>query len=270
MCNQMIARKIALTLAVLLGLFGRSEDGLASGDTATFPDLRTAPARLFHHSAGQPYTNPGPVIPRDSASLQITTDGPFDSSTSRVAGGQLAHLWQGVERGVLADMAALALCRATDEACSPAIRVLRNIIAEGRSRDGLARLGVINRSINLAIKPTTVPYVWHSSLEALSTGEGDCKDYAVAKYVAILEAGFAEQDVKLVIVHDTVVNQDHVVVTVRFNGDWMVLDNRWLALVRDVDFPRSIPLYVLDENGVRRFSQQRARSNSPAQTTDPP
>jgi hypothetical protein len=40
------------------------------------------------------------------------------------------------------------------------------------------------------------------------------------------------------------------------DGNWVVLDNRWLALVRDVNIRRVIPLFVLDEAGVGRNSLQ--------------
>ena len=156
-------------------------------------------------------------------------------------------------------MARLALCRAQESTCSKAARALRTIVQEARSRDGLARVGCINRAINLAIKPAVDPYVWQSALETLSAGSGDCKNYAVAKYLALREVGFAEDDVKLVIVRDILARQDHAIITIRLNGDWLVLDNRWLALVHDFELRRAEPLYILDAYGVRRFGQQQAR-----------
>jgi hypothetical protein len=83
---------------------------------------------------------------------------------------------------------------------------------------------------------------------ALSATEGDCKDFAFVKYPAVLQAGFADQDVKPMIVRDALANQNHVIVTVRLNGVWIVLDNRWLALVHDIQLRRTFPLYVLDGN----------------------
>ena len=34
------------------------------------------------------------------------------------------------------------------------------------------------------------------------TGTGDCEDYAVARYVALREAGVTDDDLRLMIVHD--------------------------------------------------------------------
>jgi predicted transglutaminase-like cysteine proteinase len=206
-------------------------------------------------------------MPADARSLRMPSGQPFElSTTSLVRGEPLVHIWQGIQTGMRVEMLNLALCRAQNQSCSPAAQKLDGIIAEGRAQSGLARIGVINRAINLAIKPADDPYVWRSPLEALAVGEGDCKDYAVTKYFALLEAGLAEQDVKLLIVHDVKVNQDHAIVAVRFEGDWIILDNRWLALVRDVEMHRAIPLYVLDADGVSRFARRQAQSNSPAQS----
>jgi len=211
-------------------------------------------------------------IPADAASLRLPAGQPFElSTTSLVRGEPLVRIWQGIQAGMRAEMTNLALCHAQTQTCSPAAQKLDRIITDGRAQSGLARIGIINRAVNMAIKSADDPHVWHSPLEALSAGEGDCKDYAVTKYFALLEAGLPEQDVKLLIVHDVKVNQDHAMVAVRFDGDWIILDNRWLALVRDAEMHRAIPLYALDGNGVSRFARQQARSTSPAQpgfTTD--
>jgi predicted transglutaminase-like cysteine proteinase len=185
---------------------------------------------------------------------------PFAFSGLHFADGPLAQIWRDVKLRVLIDMASLALCAAQETSCSPAARALRKIVDEARSHDGLARIGFINRAVNLAIKPAINPLVWQSALATLSAGAGDCKDYAVAKYLALLEAGFAERDVKLVIVREIAAHQDHAIVAVRFNGGWIVLDNRWLALIHDFELRSVAPLFILDEDGVRRFGQRQASS----------
>jgi predicted transglutaminase-like cysteine proteinase len=117
---------------------------------------------------------------------------------------------------------------------------------------------VINRAINFAIRPArdkaemSASDRWDAPLESLAAGQGDCKNYAVAKYLALLEAGISATDIRLVIVHDRVVNQNHAVVTVRRDQHWLVLDNRWLALAEDTELPRFEPLAVLELDGVEQ------------------
>jgi predicted transglutaminase-like cysteine proteinase len=158
-----------------------------------------------------------------------------------------------------AESATLAHCRADAVHCPTAARKFLDVIADGRAHDGRARIGIVNRDINMAIRATSdlaqwgVPDRWSAPLATLTTGRGDCEDYAIAKYVALLAAGIAEDDLRLVIVHDLAIDEDHAVVTVRFAASWIVLDNRWLTLVDDVAMPNAVPLFVLDGAGVRKF-----------------
>jgi predicted transglutaminase-like cysteine proteinase len=252
---QLIGRKIAMPMAILLTLLAGSEKGLASNDLASGRDPRTGSARAF---------TPARSTKIAAASTQMAAlnavEEPFASRGLHFADGPLAQIWQDVKLRVLIDMASLALCAAQEASCSPAARALRKIVDEARNHDGLARIGLINRAINLAIKPAIYPFVWQSALGTLSAGAGDCKDYAVAKYFALLEAGFPERDVKLVIVRLIAAHQDHAIVAVRFNGGWILLDNRWLALIHDFELRRAEPLYILDEDGVRRFDKREAGS----------
>jgi predicted transglutaminase-like cysteine proteinase len=99
-----------------------------------------------------------------------------------------------------------------------------------------------------------VPDRWSSPLETFTTGRGDCEDYAIAKYVALTAAGVAAEDVRLVIVRDVAVGQDHAIVATRLDGNWIMLDNRWLRLVEDGDMRQVVPLFVLDNDGVKQFA----------------
>ena len=48
-------------------------------------------------------------------------------------------------------------------------------------------------------------------------------------------------------------NEYHAVTVARASGEWLILDNRTLTLVRDTDLTRAIPIFVLDHDGVRQF-----------------
>jgi predicted transglutaminase-like cysteine proteinase len=82
---------------------------------------------------------------------------------------------------------------------------------------GRARIGVIKRAINLTIQAAP-ENLWTGPLETFSMGRGSCKQYAIAKYLALIEAGISENDVKLVIVHDLATGDNHAVVAVHLNG----------------------------------------------------
>jgi predicted transglutaminase-like cysteine proteinase len=185
---------------------------------------------------------------------------PFGLDAEPVAAGEILAKWNGVEAQIRAESLVLARCREHASSCPPAAQRFLAIIDEGRAQTGLARIGVINRAVNLAIKPMSDLEQWgeidHWSppLETFTTGRGDCEDYAIAKYVALRAAGIADEDVKLVVVSNTAAAENHAVVAVRIDDVWMILDNRWLTMVRDRDIWRADPVAVLDETGVRRFT----------------
>jgi molybdenum-dependent DNA-binding transcriptional regulator ModE len=49
-------------------------------------------------------------------------------------------------------------------------------------------------------------------------------------------------------------NEEHAAVATRVDGEWLILDNRTLTLVRDTDVTRATPEFVLDHEGVKRFN----------------
>jgi predicted transglutaminase-like cysteine proteinase len=186
---------------------------------------------------------------------------PFGLNAVPVAAGELLTKWTNVEADIRAENDILARCRDSAALCPSAARHFLAIIADGRAHTGRARIGVVNRAINLAIRPMSdlaqrgVPDRWSAPLETLTTGRGDSEEYAIAKYVALRAAGIAEDDIRLVIVRDLAVNEDHAIVVARLDGSWIVLDNRWLALAEDFQMRHVIPLFVLDHDGVKQFAR---------------
>jgi predicted transglutaminase-like cysteine proteinase len=181
---------------------------------------------------------------------------PFGLDVVRVTSGQVLTKWRGVQAEIRAENEILSRCRSSTELCPAAARDFLAIVAQGQAHTGRARIGMINRAINLSIRPTSdlaqwgVSDRWSAPLVTLTSGRGDCEDFAIAKYVALLQAGVAARDVRLVIMRDLASDLDHAVVAARLAGEWIILDNRWLALVKDSETRRMIPLFVLDQTGV--------------------
>lgn len=185
---------------------------------------------------------------------------PFGGGVVPVTTGEVLAKWSHVIDQIRSESGILTRCRNGAEPCPAAAQKFLAVIADGRAHEGRARFGVINRAINLAIRPTSdlvqwgVPDRWSAPLETLTTGRGDCEDYAIAKYVALQQAGVAGDDLRLVIVRDLALGEDHAVVAARFDAKWIVLDNRRLVLLEDAEMPRVLPLFVLDQDGVRKFA----------------
>ncbi|TDM67713.1 hypothetical protein CEF00_13520, partial [Lactobacillus crispatus] len=125
---------------------------------------------------------------------------------------------------------------------------------------GRARIETANRLINRTVGYASdlsqhgVLDVWSAPLATIDSGLGDCEDYAIAKYVALREAGFAEADLRILLGKDRAARQDHAVLAVRSEGTWLVLDNRWTALKSDAETPQFVALYALDRSGVSLFA----------------
>jgi predicted transglutaminase-like cysteine proteinase len=184
----------------------------------------------------------------------------FGLESVAVARGEILTKWNRVAAEIAADRDVLRRCREAAATCPASAQKLLAVIAEGQAREGRARIGTINRAINLAIKPMSdlaqwgVIDRWSAPLETLSSGRGDCEDYAIAKYVALGEAGFSEDKLRLVIVRDLGLGEDHAILAVRDSEKWLLLDNRRLVLVEDGELQRVEPLFALNRDGVREFT----------------
>src|SRR5215470_7826158 len=199
-------------------------------------------------------------LPGSTELLQRSAE-PFGLPASSLTGGGLREKWLGVQRRLDDEMVQIALCDGDRAGCvSPAALKFLEIVDAARLREGRARLGVINRAINLAIHPMSDVMqhgqidVWSPPLATLATGRGDCEDYAIAKFLALRFAGVAEDDLRIVVVHDRIHGEDHAVTTARLDGHWLLLDNRRMAMVEDADVRNYRPTFVMDRDGIRRYA----------------
>ncbi len=221
-----VAREIVASALVCLlaGLTPTAAGAMASGGAETVDRASARP-------------------PATTASLDPPTDlraaEPFRLAPSR-ADDRFAHKWREVSVAIAADRAVLAACRIAPAGCPEAARRFGAVVAQAEAETGRARLGHLNRAINLAITYTSdlVQHgrddVWSSPLATFASRMGDCEDYAIAKYVALLEAGVAQEDLRVVVV-DERWSGLHAVASVRLDGAWLVLDNRRMALIEDRD-----------------------------------
>jgi predicted transglutaminase-like cysteine proteinase len=93
----------------------------------------------------------------------------------------------------------------------------------------------------------TVSY-WETPFEFLRRN-GQCQDYAVAKFLLLRAAGVPNDLMRIVVVRDTLSRIDHAVVVVDVDGEALVLDNQ-VAAVRPVEAVRRYsPYYSINETG---------------------
>src|SRR5215813_2084645 len=211
----------------------------------------------------------GPVTAGHAAAPEVTAAPasagaepaePFHLWASPVFGGGLVAKWQEVSRRLDDERVQLALCDGDRENCASdaALRLLA-IVDAGRQREGRARLGEINRAVNLAIRPMSdlaqfgQEDVWSSPLATFYRGAGDCEDYAIAKLVALRLAGIAAEDLRIVVMRDLLAGEDHAVVAAKLDGSWLMLDNRRMAMIDDAHVRNYRPLFVIGESAVMKY-----------------
>jgi predicted transglutaminase-like cysteine proteinase len=176
---------------------------------------------------------------------------PFGIHTVAISTGSIVEIWLGLKQRLYSsDVGTITSC-GLDQSneCSAASKLL-TIVKQARQYQGKAFLGHLNRSINLLIKYG--PGNWTSALDALELGVGDCKAYAVTKYVALLVAGIPPDQIRLVAVHKRLGNENHLVVAVRQDDPWLILDNLHHLILQASEVIDYEPLYVLDDRGVRQ------------------
>src|SRR5712672_868386 len=194
-----------------------------------------------------------------------SSDEPFGLATATVTKGAVLEKWLNVEHQIDNERLVLKTCEENRASCqSQAALQFLAIVDIGRNLEGRARLGEINRAINLKLKPKSdlalygEEDVWTSPLATFAIGAGDCEDYAIAKFVALQEAGVSPDDLRIVILRDDHREEDHAVVAARLDGNWLMLDNRHMVLVEDQLVRRYRPVFLADRDGVKLYSDTPA------------
>ena len=190
---------------------------------------------------------------------------PFGVVGFRAPEGVVWHKWRGIEADITKEHAVLEHCRISPEACPPNAAQFLQLITAVKARSGRGQLDEANRAVNMVIR-----YVsdfdhhgeadrWSAALATFATGKGDCEDYAIAKYVALTEAGFPRDDLQLVVLRNRAARQEHAVLAARLDGRWLLLDNRFSTLTEDADASRFTPLFAMDHQGVHLFAAPYAK-----------
>ena len=187
-----------------------------------------------------------------------TAPEPFGIATTAINSGGLIRRWQDVQAGLAREYRILSACLQDPASCAAAPTRFLTVVEEARSLAGRARIIAVNRAINLAIRPMTdlAQYgqveLWATPLMTFQSGSGDCEDYAIAKYAALIQLGVASDDLRLLVVYDRNLRENHAVTAVRFEQHWLILDNLTPEIRDDARATNFNPLFVLGDHWVRR------------------
>lgn len=199
-------------------------------------------------------------IPESFGGSVSLSSEPYGLLSFRAPEGALWRKWRAAEQDIAKDAAALAACTNDASRCDEATRRFGNMIGDVRGRTGRARIEVANRLVNGAIRYTSdliqhgVLDQWSAPLATLTSGRGDCEDYAIAKYVLLREAGVPHGDLRILLGRDKAAREDHAVLAVKDGANWIILDNRTMNTSEDVAARHFVPLFAIDHAGVSLFA----------------
>lgn len=77
--------------------------------------------------------------------------------------------------------------------------------------------------------------------------DGDCEDYAIAKFMSLRTLGFSNDQMRIVVLRDLNLRLAHAVLVVTLNGKNYVLDNQISTVVRDDMIRHYQPIYSVNE-----------------------
>lgn len=114
------------------------------------------------------------------------------------------------------------------------------------------KLARINREINAS------PYIldiinwgmedyWETPLEFF-VKNGDCEDYAIAKYMTLKRLGITPENMRIVVLQDTNLRLLHSVLVVTDGGTNYVLDNQIQQVMKDSSIHHYVPIYSINES----------------------
>jgi len=193
---------------------------------------------------------------------------PFGVVAFRAPEGILWRKWRRIEADMAKEHAVLQHCRTNPKTCPPNAAQFLQLITAVKARSGRGQLDEVNSAVNMVIR-----YVsdfaqhgeadrWSTALATFATRKGDCEDYAIAKYVALTEAGFPRDDLLLVLARDRAVRQDHVMLAARLDSQWLILDSRRSESMDDSEATSFTPLFTINGRGVRLFAAPYATRGS--------
>ncbi|HZP69527.1 MAG TPA: transglutaminase-like cysteine peptidase [Pseudolabrys sp.] len=246
-----------------------------------FPDL--SQAKIFTaagpetsspvYAALPPAQQPTHRVEPESAATGRSGE-PFGQTTYLAPEGLLWTKWRPVEKAIASELGVISNCQANRQGCpAGAASKFTDIVSEAIKHDRQAMIGIVNRAVNMAIAYTSdikqygVADYWATPFESFNSGKGDCEDYAIAKIAVLRAAKWSADDLRIVVLWDSMLREHHAVAAARVNGSWLILDNRTLAIVEDIKLTNYHPLFVVDNSTVRQMNRPAPRDGFTLATT---
>jgi predicted transglutaminase-like cysteine proteinase len=174
--------------------------------------------------------------------------------TEEIAAASLDALprWRRVVEALKTEYPLYERCATNPSRCpSRGVAAWNDLLRSVQGIDRLDQIRAVNRFINKwQYRSDRETFgrsdYWATPVEFLRVS-GDCEDYAIAKYVSLRRLGFAPDDLRLVVLRDTLRDVVHAVTAARVGGQVYVLDNITNAVLPQQRYSHYAPYYSVNE-----------------------
>lgn len=135
--------------------------------------------------------------------------------------------------------------------CPVKVRKWRTLIDDLKGLPQLEQISRLNRSLNKLVHYVDDPKVfgardyWATPAEFLQRN-GDCEDYAILKFVSLLELGFGSEQLRVTIVRDKRRQLMHAVLAVQIGDKTYILDNLFNDVVEQQYVLKYAPVFSVN------------------------
>jgi len=138
-----------------------------------------------------------------------------------------------------------------DSGCSSAALSWQQILRQARPLDAFSQLKKVNAYFNrwpyrLDIDVYGRSDYWATPREFLQLS-GDCEDYSITKYYALRTLGFDTQNLRIVLLKDTIRNISHAVLAVKLGEETYILDNLSDLVLPHAKYEHYVPQFSVNE-----------------------
>jgi predicted transglutaminase-like cysteine proteinase len=132
-------------------------------------------------------------------------------------------------------------------------KLWKNIVAQVKDQDLKTKLKSVNSIMNahpyiLDQVNWGKPDYWATPFEFLRKN-GDCEDYAIAKFYALRDSGVPTDQMRIVALNDLNLGLGHAILIVYVDGTPMVLDNQIRTVVPASSIKHYKPVYSVNDTG---------------------
>ncbi len=160
--------------------------------------------------------------------------------------------WTRVLGAMAKDRKAFDACAADANLCtSPILKNWRQIITTAAALPREARIKAVNDFFNrwpykLDREVYGVSEYWATPKEFMARS-GDCEDYSIAKYFALRELGFKKEELRIVILMDTIRGIGHAVLAYYTKDEILILDSLSNLILPHSRYKHYVPQYSMNE-----------------------